>query len=115
MKNQSKIFLFRCKLTVLYLLAKLKFIQILLPKQLRNELPIDWNNQMFWTAFLSGGEKIYFDYYSKLRSPVSYQPKIKVDSELQLTEKDIQFFYENGYLGPFDFKVFTAMNKQCFQ
>jgi hypothetical protein len=101
MRNQSKI-LFCCKLTVLYVLAKLKFLHVLLPKELKNELPIDWNNRMFWTAFQSGGQKIYFDYYSELKKPVSYEPKIKVDSELQLTEKDLKFFYDNGYLGPFD-------------
>jgi hypothetical protein len=88
MRNQSKI-LFCCKLTVLYVLAKLKFLHVLLPKELKNELPIDWNNRMFWTAFQSGGQKIYFDYYSELKKPVSYEPKIKVDSELQLTEKDL--------------------------
>lgn len=90
MRNQSKI-LFCCKLTVLYVLAKLKFLHVLLPKELKNELPIDWNNRMFWTAFQSGGQKIYFDYYSELKKPVSYEPKIKVDSELQLTEKDLKF------------------------
>lgn len=101
MKNQSKL-LYRLRLLCRYVLGKLKFIHFLLPKKVTNELPTGWNNHMFWTAFKSGGEILYFDYYSKLRNPDSYEPKVLVDSAYQFTQEDIRFFYENGYIGPFD-------------
>ena len=93
---------YRFKILFNYALAKLKFIHFLLPKKVTNELPTGWNNQMFWTAFKSGGKELYFDYYCRLKEPTSYEPKVAVDSEFLLEEKDIRFFYENGYLGPFD-------------
>ncbi|MGB3509645.1 MAG: phytanoyl-CoA dioxygenase family protein [Microcoleaceae cyanobacterium] len=57
---------------------------------------------MFWTAFKSGGTRVYFEYYAKLQEPDSYEPKIVVDAEYQLTAEEIRFFYENAYLGPFE-------------
>jgi chlorinating enzyme len=82
--------------------VKLKPIHFLLPKSLRNELPIGWNDRMFWVAFKSGGKKLFFDFYCKMREPDSYEPKTKVKAEYQLTEEDIRCFHENGYIGPFD-------------
>ena len=55
-------FLYRLKLIFIYLIVKLKFLHPLLPKGFRNELPIGWNNHMFWVAFKSGGKKIYLEY-----------------------------------------------------
>lgn len=95
-------FLYRLKLIFVFLVVKLKFLHPLLPKRLRTELPIGWNNYMFWVAFKSGGSKIFFDYYSKLREPLSYELKAVVAPEYRLTEEDIRFFHENGYIGPFD-------------
>ena len=95
-------FLYRLKLVFVFLLVKLKFLHGLLPKSLRDELPIGWNNHMFWTAFKSGGKKVYFEYYSKMRDPNSYEPKTFVSPEFQLTKEQIQDFYRNGLIGPFD-------------
>ena len=95
-------FLYRLKLVFVFLLVKLKFLQPLLPKKLRDELPTGWNNYMFWVAFKSGGKKLFFDYYCKMRDPASYEPKAMVDTEYQLTEEDIRSFHEKGYIGPFD-------------
>ena len=93
---------FSLKLAFLYTLAKLKFIHPFLSDSLRDQLPTGWNNEMFWTAFKSGGTKVYFDYYSQLKPPKSYQPKTSVEPQFALSQEDIKFFYENGYLGPFD-------------
>jgi chlorinating enzyme len=93
---------FDLKLAFWYILAKLKFIHPILPKKLRNRLPIGWNFHMFWTAFKSGGTRIYNDYYCKLREPDSYKPIVSVEPAFQLSEQDIKFFYDNGYVGPFD-------------
>jgi chlorinating enzyme len=57
---------------------------------------------MFWLAFKSGGTRVYFEYYSKLQKPDSYEPKIVVDPQYQLTAEDIRCFYDNAYIGPFD-------------
>lgn len=92
---------FSLKLALWYALAKLKFIHPILPKHLKLRLPIDWNFQMFWTAFKSGGTRIYNDYYCKLKEPSSYKPKVSVEPEFKLSEEDIKFFYDNGYIGPF--------------
>ncbi|NEQ81911.1 MAG: hypothetical protein F6K26_17150 [Moorea sp. SIO2I5] len=93
---------FSLKLAFLYTLAKLKFIHAFLPDSLNDQLPTGWNNEMFWMALKSGGSKIYYDYYSRLKHPKSYNPKTSVDPQFELSEGDIKFFYENGYLGPFD-------------
>ncbi len=77
---------FSLKLAFLYILA----------------IPTGWNNQMFWVAFKSGGQTVYFDYFCRLKRPKSYQPRASVAPEFQLTEEQIRSFYENGYVGPFD-------------
>lgn len=101
MLNISKL-VFRLKIAFDYFFVKFKIFQTLLPDTIKNSLPTGWNNQMFWVAFKSGGDKLYFDYYIKLKEPIDYKPKAIVDSKFELTEKDIKFFYENGYIGPFD-------------
>ncbi|MBW4635751.1 MAG: phytanoyl-CoA dioxygenase family protein [Iphinoe sp. HA4291-MV1] len=93
---------FSLKLAFWYVLAKIKFIHPILPKKLRNLLPTGWNFHMFWTAFKSGGTRIYNDYYCKLKESISYKPKVSVAPEFQFSEEDIKFFYNNGYIGPFD-------------
>lgn len=95
-------FLYRLKLIFVYLFTKNKFLQDLLPKSFKENLPKGWNNHMFWTAFKSGGAKVYFEYYSKLKEPHSYEPKLVVEPQYKLTAEDIQFLYENAYIGPFD-------------
>ncbi len=95
-------FLYRLKLIFIYLIVKLDLIHPILPKSFRDELPTGWNNQMFWTAFKSGGTKLYFSYACKLDKPNSYEPKVVVKPQYQLTEAEIRFFYENGYIGPFE-------------
>ncbi|NEP58186.1 MAG: hypothetical protein F6K31_14380 [Symploca sp. SIO2G7] len=93
---------FSLKLACLYTIAKLKFIHPILPQKLRDRLPTGWNFHMVLTAIKSGGTRIYNDYYSKFREPISYEPKVSVAPEFEFTEEDIKFFYKNGYLGPFD-------------
>lgn len=93
---------FSLKLAFLYTLSKLKFTHPFLPENLNDKLPTGWNSEMFWTAFKSGGKKVHFDYYCRLKEPRSYQPKVSVDPKFKLSEQDIKFFYDNGYVGPFD-------------
>ncbi|MEM9540284.1 MAG: phytanoyl-CoA dioxygenase family protein, partial [Cyanobacteria bacterium P01_E01_bin.42] len=93
---------FSVKLAFLYLLAQLKFLHGFLPETLREQLPTAWDFKMFWVAFTSGGQTVYYDYHCRLRKPQSYQPKVTVAPEYQLSEDEIRKFYENGYIGPFD-------------
>lgn len=72
---------FSLKLAFLYVLAKLKLLHGWLPETLREELPIGWNNQMFWVAFKSGGQTVYYDYYCRLKEPKSYNPRASVAPE----------------------------------
>ncbi|MBP0020931.1 MAG: phytanoyl-CoA dioxygenase family protein [Cyanobacteria bacterium SBLK] len=95
-------FLYRLKIIFIFILVKLKFVDFLLPKRWRDQFPSGWNNHMFWIAFKSGGRKVFFEYYCKLDRPQSYQPKIIVSPEYQLTEQEIKGFYQNGFLPAFD-------------
>lgn len=99
---QQPHFLYRLKLIFVYLIVKLKSCHSLLPKKFRDKLPISWNDHMFWVALKSGGQKVYSEYYCEMEKPLSYKPKISVTGEYQLTEKDIQGFFENSFIGPFD-------------
>jgi non-haem Fe2+, alpha-ketoglutarate-dependent halogenase len=102
MYNPIRRWLFRFQISFGYFLVKLKFLQRLLPQRVRTQLPLGWNERMFWTAFKSGGDKVYADYFCQLQAPDSYEPKVLVDQEYRFSEEQIKFFYENGYLGPFD-------------
>lgn len=108
---------FSIKLAFLYFLSRLKFLHGLLPNELRDELPIGWNYQMFWLSFSTGGQKIYYDLYCRSKEPESFQPKAKVAPQFQLTEEQIKFFHDNGYIGPFDFlspEEVKEMQEYCF-
>ena len=94
-------FLYRPKLVIVFLLVRLKFLQIFLPKHKRNKLPTEWNNAMFWLQFKTGGRKFYYDLYIKLKKPKSYTPKVSVEDAYKLTEEDVRGFYEKGYIKPF--------------
>ena len=101
---------FSLRLAFLYILAKLKFLHGWLPETLREQLPIGWNNRMFWVTFKSGGKTIFYDYYCRLKEPKSYKPRASVVPEYQLTEEQIRDFYENGYVGPFDLLPLEEMD-----
>jgi chlorinating enzyme len=93
---------FSMKLAFLYILGKLTFLHGFLSPTLREQLPTAWNFEMFWVAFKSGGQTVYYDYYCRMKEPQSYKPRASVAPEFQLTEDQIRFFHENGYIGPFD-------------
>lgn len=84
-----------------FVLSKSKFLRGLLPQKLLKKLPLGWTDEMYWTVLKSRGQKVYVDIPCQLKQPQTYKPKIDVEDVYKLTEKDIQFFYENGYLGPF--------------
>jgi chlorinating enzyme len=56
---------------------------------------------MYWTVLKSWGRSIYVDIPCRLEQPDTYEPKVMVEEAYRLSNEDIQFFYQNGYLGPF--------------
>ncbi len=94
-------FLLLMIVAISFVLSKSKFLQRLVSDRLLMKLPLGWTDEMYWTVLKSGGRKVYVDIPCQLRQPQTYQPKTNVEDGYQLTEADIQFFYENGYLGPF--------------
>lgn len=109
---------FALRLAIFFFLSRLRFLHGLLPPRIREELPMGWNYKMFWTAFSTGGNKIYFDLYCRTKEPKNYKAKAKVKiPDFQLTEEQIRFFHENGYVGPFDLLSSDEVNElreYCF-
>ena len=95
-------FLYRIKLILVFLLARIKLFHPILPKTIRDELPTGWNDRMLWVAFKSGGKKLYFNYCSDFLEPNSYTPKAVVNKKYELTEEQVSLFYKNGHIGPWD-------------
>ncbi|MGL5880073.1 MAG: hypothetical protein ACRC2V_20155, partial [Xenococcaceae cyanobacterium] len=94
-------FLLCLMVAISLVLSKSKFLQQLLPQRLLKKLPLGWTDQMYWTVLKSRGQKVYVDIPCQLKQPQTYEPKAMVEDPYKLTEAQIQFFYENGYLGPF--------------
>lgn len=95
-------FVIRVFIVVAYALTKFSF---LLPQTIKIKMPTAWSFMMWWTAFKTGGDEIFIERYCILKDPESYQPKVNISedySDYKLSYNDIHFFYENGYLGPFD-------------
>jgi chlorinating enzyme len=58
---------------------------------------------MFWIAFKSGGTRTYYDFPCNFSIPNTFKSKTSIlDEEYKLTDSDIESFYKEGYLGPFD-------------
>lgn len=92
---------FRLRWAGLYALSKLPFLHGFLSKDVRDRLPLGWNNEMFWLTFKTGGKAMYSDFYARLREPSSYKPKVEVAEPFRLSEEDIESFYDKGFVGPF--------------
>ena len=83
----------------LILIKPMKFLHGLLPQVLRNMVTY-WTYGMLWTFVKSGGTKVLADQPSFPRMPPDFKPKAKVPPEFALTEDQVKFFFENGYLAP---------------
>jgi len=67
--------------------------------RLRNMIKY-WTYSMLWRFVSSGGRKVIADQPSTPRIPTSYEPKVKTEPQWQITEAQVKFFYDNGYLAP---------------
>lgn len=67
---------------------------------------------MFGILIRSRLKQAYPDQPCTLRHPADYKPKIEMADAFRLNEDDIRFFFENGYVKPFD--AFTEDEMRAF-
>jgi non-heme Fe2+,alpha-ketoglutarate-dependent halogenase len=73
----------------------------ILPRDFR-AIVVNWTYPMFAMIFKSRLTRAYIDQTCQFKMPDTCEPKVVVDQEYRLSEKQIREFYENGYMGPFD-------------
>jgi len=59
-----------------------------------------WTYSMLWTFVRTGGMKVIADQPSFPRIPTVNEPKAKVESKWQLSEAQIKYFWDNGFIAP---------------
>ncbi|MGI9428755.1 MAG: phytanoyl-CoA dioxygenase family protein, partial [Bythopirellula sp.] len=57
---------------------------------------------MFWILIKSGATRAYIDQPCEFTLPSSFEPKVLVQPEYQLSEDQIRQFAHDGFLGPLD-------------
>jgi non-heme Fe2+,alpha-ketoglutarate-dependent halogenase len=81
------------------------------PRQVRLILK-NWTDPMFGILIRSRLKRAYPDQPCTLNHPPDYKPKTVVEERFRLAEEDIRFFFDNGYLKPF--QVFSAEEMREF-
>jgi len=82
------------------LIKPFPFLWRLLPEnRIRNMIQY-WTYDMLWIFVSSGGTKVLADQPSFPRIPTTFKPKVDVEPKFKITEEQIKFFYDNGYLAP---------------
>lgn len=87
-----------------YMLTRNPWLYSRLPGALKDKLPTGWNQEMWMTAIKSGGDVFYVDYPCGWNESFSYERKATVYpqyQEYELSDGEIQDFYDKGYIGPF--------------
>ena len=98
-------------LCFLYAWRKLRLPSSIWSRQIRGILN-NWTDSMFGILIRSRLKQAYPDQPCSLRRPATYKPKVEVADEFKLAEKDVRFFFEKGYLEPFD--AFTEHEVRAF-
>ena len=73
----------------------------MLPRALRS-IVTNWSYSMFWMLIRSGVTRAYIDQPCEFKVPDSFEPKLAVEGEYHLAAHQIEEFYRNGFIGPFD-------------
>ena len=73
----------------------------ILPRALRS-IVTHWEYSMFWVLIRSRIKMAYIDQPCRFEMPNTFEPKVAVQPEYQLTEDQIRRFCKEGYLGPID-------------
>lgn len=59
-----------------------------------------WTSEMLWVYIASWGTRVLADQPSTPKIPADFKPVTVVDDPWKLTEADVKFFYDRGYLAP---------------
>ncbi|MEM8945864.1 MAG: phytanoyl-CoA dioxygenase family protein [Planctomycetota bacterium] len=79
----------------------LKLPRRILPRAIRS-IVTHWDYSMFWILIKSGITRAYIDQPSEFKMPATFEPKVFVRPEHQLSQQQIKQFCEHGFIGPFD-------------
>lgn len=90
-----------CGLCFLYGWKKLGLPQLFLQNKIW-AIVKNWSDQAFKILIKSNITRAYPDQVCTLKKPADCSPKVETEPEHRLDKKDIEFFYDNGYLPPFD-------------
>lgn len=102
-KRIRKAIEFKIAAVVVFFLMLIKpfpFIWRLFPAGPPRHMCEYWTWDMLWTFVSSGGTKVLSDQPSFPRVPATFKPKVEVEPQYRLSEEQIKFFYDNGYLAP---------------
>ncbi len=88
-------------LTCLMIYKALHLPRRILPRAFRS-IVTNWHYSMFWMLIKSGVTRAYIDEPCVFKKPESFEPRVKTDPAYQMSKQEIEQFYNNGFIGPFD-------------
>ena len=88
-------------LCFLYAWKKLRLPRLVIGRQMWSIIT-NWTDPMFRILIKSNIKRAYPDQTCTLQKPADCSPRVDVAQEHRLGKDDIEFFYDNGYLPPFD-------------
>lgn len=97
---------------VLLLYKALHLPRFILPRDIKS-IVTNWEYEMFWMLIKSGFTKAYIDQPCYFKMPKVIESKADVAPEYRLSQQELETFYHDGYLGPFD--AFSADEMRDFE
>ncbi len=88
-------------LTILLIYKALHLPKRILPRDIR-AIVTNWHYSMFWILIKSGLTRAYIDEPCAFKIPDSFAPRATVDPAYGMSNQEIEQFYQNGFIGPFD-------------
>lgn len=79
----------------------LRLPTIIFPSSLRSVIR-NWTIPMFAVVIRSLVTRAFIDQTCSYRQPASYRPRVEVDPQYRMSEREIRSFHERGFVGPFD-------------
>jgi non-heme Fe2+,alpha-ketoglutarate-dependent halogenase len=75
------------------------FLHRFLPTRIRGIVHY-WTWRMQWIFVSSGGNRVLADLPSTPRIPANFKPKSEVEPKWKMSEEQVKFFYDRGYISP---------------
>jgi non-heme Fe2+,alpha-ketoglutarate-dependent halogenase len=88
-------------LAILWAYKALHLPTRILPRDVR-AIVKNWHHSMFWMVIKSGLTRAYIDEPCSFKIPDSFEPRVQVEPAYQMSKQEIEQFYTNGFIGPFD-------------